>query len=129
MDLLEIIPSTSKSVGVKFSPEGILHIFGVSCEEDPKPIYQILKSWIEGYLLSPSTKTTLSVKLKYFNTASAKYLLDLLESLVLLNKSNSQLSIVWYFEKGDEDMQESIILFEELIKHKIEQVQVESYNN
>ena len=127
MELLEIRQTTPKSLGVKFSPEGVLTIFGVSCDEDPKPFYQLLKNWVKEYLTNPSIKTDLFIRLKYFNTSSAKCLLDLIESIVVINQSKSLLSITWYYEKGDEDMQEAIILFEDLVNHKIEQVQVESY--
>ncbi len=128
MTLLEIVPGSPKSIGVKFSPDGVLSIYGVSCDEDPRPIYEQLKNWIKDYCLSPAPKTEVFIRLKYFNTSSSRCLFELLQTILLLDKANKNLVITWYFEKDDEDMEESIVLFEDLIKRKIEKVAVDSYS-
>jgi hypothetical protein len=69
----------------------------------------------------------LSTCLKYFNTSSSKCLYELLETIVLLDKADKNLTITWCFEKDDEDMEETIVLFEDLIKRKIDRVAVDSY--
>jgi hypothetical protein len=127
MDLLEIKPSTPKSFGVNFSPDGVLQLYGVSCDENPRLIYEQLKSWVKEYSLAPAPKTEFSIRLKYFNTSSSKCLYELLETVVLLDKAGKKLTITWYFEKDDEDMEETIVLFEDLIKRKIDRVAVDSY--
>jgi hypothetical protein len=127
MDLLEIKPSTPKSLGVKFSPDGDLQLYGVSCDENPRPIYEQLKNWVKEYSFAPAPKTEVSIRLKYFNTSSSKSLYELLETIVLLDKADKNLTITWYFEKDDEDMEETIVLFEDLIKRKIDRVAVDSY--
>ncbi len=127
MELLEIQLVNDKSMGVKFSPQGVLTLHGVSCDEDPKPLYQELKAWVQKYLEVPAEKTELYVRLKYFNTSSAKCLLDLIELLTQLTKNGKQLMITWYYENGDEDMLDAITMFEDLIHYKIEAVEVDSY--
>lgn len=129
MDLLEIKPSTPKSVGVKFSPDGILQLYGVSCDENPRPMYEQLKNWVKEYSSTPAPKTEFSIRLKYFNSSSSRCLYELLETIVLLDKATKNVTIIWYFEKDDEEMEESILLFEELIKRKIDRVAVDSYNS
>ncbi len=127
MEALEIEPTNPKALGIKFTPSGILSIYGVSLEEDPKPFYQRLQDWVVEYIKAPAATTILSVRLKYFNTSSSKCLFDLMKLIATINESNSILTITWYYEDGDEDMQDTIRLFEELIKHKIELLQVDSY--
>jgi len=128
MNLLEIKPATSKSVGVKFSPDGVLQLYGVSCDENPKLIYDQLKDWVKKYLSAPAPVTEFSIRLKYFNTSSSKTLYELLETIILLDQTNKKLKILWHYEKDDEDMEETIVLFEELIKRKIDKVAIDSYN-
>ena len=128
MELLEIKAPNTKSLGVKFSPEGILNIHGVSCEEDPKPFYQKLKNWVNEYLRHPAENTELFVRLKYFNTSSAKCLLDLINTLTPLAQTSKKLNITWYYEEGDEDMQDTIKAFEDVIHYKIRPVEIESYS-
>jgi hypothetical protein len=127
MELLEIQAKNPKSAGVKFLPEGVLTIHGVSCDEDPKPFYQKLKDWVKEYIGRPAEKTEFYIRLKYFNTSSARSLLELIELLTLLSESGKELMITWYYEEGDEDMLDSIKTFEDLVHHRIEPVQIASY--
>lgn len=128
MEVLEIKAKDPKGAGVKFLPEGVLTIHGVSCDEDPKPFYQKLKDWVKNYIGKPADKTELYIRLKYFNTSSARCLLELIELLTLLTESGKELNITWYYEEGDEDMLDSIRTFEDLVNHRIEPVQVNSYS-
>ncbi len=127
MELLEISAENSKATGVLFSPSGVLELKGVSCEEDPKPFYQRLKDWVQEYLHQPAVRTEFSVRLKYFNTSSARCLFELMEQLTALSKTGKELVIRWYYEEGDEDMEDSVKMFEELIHHKIELIPVGTY--
>jgi hypothetical protein len=128
MELLEIKAPNTKSLGVKFSPEGVLKISGVSCDEDPKPLYQRLKNWVIEYLHQPAENTEMFIRLKYFNTSSAKCMLDLINTLTPVAQTGKKLNITWYYEEGDEDMQDTIKAFEEVIHHKIRPVEIESYS-
>lgn len=130
MEVLEIPASVknAKTVGVKFSPDGKLTIHGVSCDEDPKPLYQQLSGWIKGYLEEPQAKTELFIRLKYFNTSSARCLMDLMKLLTKIDETGNELEITWYYEDGDEDMLDAIRVFEALIHHPIEPVVVFSYS-
>jgi hypothetical protein len=128
MELLEIKAANTKSLGVKFSPEGVLTLHGVSCEEDPKPFYNKLKNWVTEYLRKPAENTELFIRLKYFNTSSAKCLLDFISTLTPIAQTGKKLNITWYYEEGDEDMQDTIKAFEEVIKHTIRPVEIESYS-
>jgi hypothetical protein len=127
MNHLEIKPADTKSTGVDFSPNGILTIYGVSYEEDPKVFYQRLINWAKEYVKKPANSTMLSMRLKYFNTSSSKCILEFLNVLIKIPDAEKNLRISWCYEDGDEDMQDSIRTFEELIHHKIQQIKVESY--
>lgn len=130
MEVLEITApvKNSKTVGIQFLPDGKLTIYGVSCDEDPKPLYQKLNGWILEYLKELPQKTELFIRLKYFNTSSARCLMELMKLLTKIDETENELEITWYYEDGDEDMLDAIRVFEALIHHPIEPVLVFSYS-
>ncbi|MCU0428629.1 MAG: DUF1987 domain-containing protein [Cytophagaceae bacterium] len=127
MQSLEIPFSGPKSLQVSFQTSGIFSISGISCDEDPKPIYKQMENWLSEYAQQPSNPTLLTIRLKYFNTASAKYLLSLLNQLVTLVQKDVDLQLIWFSEEADEDMQDTVKIFEDLIKHPITIQLVDSY--
>lgn len=98
---------------------GIFEIKGMSSIENPRSIYTKILEWLDLYCLEPVPKTTLNVKLTYFNTTSAKYILDILEKIVRLTKTDFIVEINWYCEEEDEDMIDAAINFESIIKHDV----------
>jgi hypothetical protein len=63
-------------------------------------------------VLSTNTKfekslLTINVKMTYFNSASSKFLLDiLLEFMKFMSKGN-KVEVNWYYEEGDDEILES----------------------
>lgn len=126
MNSLEIKSDHVRTIDVKFLPDGKLSIEGASCEEDPKPLYNKLIQWIKEYSAQPASSTELNICLKYFNSSSAKCILELLSIVTSLAK-NTNLRIIWSYEKEDEDMLDAIDTFAELVNFKIEAVAIDSY--
>jgi hypothetical protein len=46
------------------------------------------------------------MKLEYFNSASAKVFIQLLQKLTYVKLKNKKLIFNWYYEEGDEDILE-----------------------
>lgn len=90
---------------------GIFEISGRSLPEDSAEFYQPILDWIEEYGKSPNPKTNFVFKLEYFNTASSKLILDILNKL----EEISGMAITWYFHEDDEDMEEAGEEFSELV--------------
>jgi len=65
------------------------------------------------------------MKLEYFNTSSSKCILDLLKRLEKINQAGSKVSVNWYFESEDEDMEEAGEDYQAIIKLPFKMIEVE----
>ena len=103
-----IINSTDETPQVSLDMEsGLLEFSGKSLPEDVSTFYGPVLSWIDGYIRSPKTKTEVSFKLSYFNTASSKLILDILFKFESFHQSGNDVVIKWYHQEDDEDMEEA----------------------
>jgi len=70
--------------------------------------------WLENYSAEVVTEDAVSKKenrefhfdFEYFNSTSAKYILDLFKTLGHLNSNGIALEVYWHYEEDDEDMLE-----------------------
>ena len=83
---------------------GIIEIAGKSFPEDAIRFYKPILKWLDEYLASPNASTKLNLKFTYYNTSSAKKILELIKKVALIRKSGNNLEINWYYDDGDEDM-------------------------
>lgn len=113
-----IINGTEDTPEVVFESEtGKLSITGTSIPENARKFYDQIITWIDGYLKEPNQSTSISFKLKYFNTASTKYLFDIMVQLKeLANKGNS-LVYNWYVLEDDDDMFEAGQGFSKMLRY------------
>ena len=81
-------------------------IFGISCPLDPFEFYDPIFKWFDEYIKDPLKKTVLDLKLTYFNTASAKFLLRIMTKLNKLAGNDYDVKIRWFYSEGDNDMKE-----------------------
>ncbi len=104
--------------GVIFdSEENQFLLTGRSFPADADKFYQQLIKWLDDYKnAGPKEAIVFDVKMEYFNTASAKLLLDLFFKLEDINESGFPVSIRWYSFEEDEDMQEAGEEFEEIVE-------------
>ncbi len=79
-----------------------------------EPVYGIL----ECYNDIVGRQLTLIIALSHFNTSSSKILFDILKRVKKLN-SKHDISVVWFYEEDDEDMEEIIEDFREIIEINI----------
>ncbi len=101
---------------------GELYIEGKSFPPDVTVIYKDVIEWIEEYSKKPAKKTTLILKLDYFNTASSKIIMDILYKMEELTNSGYKVLIKWFFPEDDEDMMETGKEYEEIINVPFEHI-------
>ena len=106
-----LIEATHSTPAINFCMDGRLMIEGRSLPEDVNKFYKPLIEWIIN-LNTESVK--LDINLEYFNSASAKKLLELLKSLDANSKIKS-LIINWHYEEGDDDALETGQIFEDVL--------------
>jgi len=92
----------------------IYEISGRSLPEDCAQFYKPILEWLESYSLSGSMN--FEIKLDYFNTASSKLILDVLNRLEKIKDKGNDVKITWYYQVDDEDMQEAGEEFSELVE-------------
>lgn len=80
---------------------------GRSCPEDVAAFFRPILDWLNNYLERPNEKTILEINMDYFNTASAKMLLNILQKFEKLYENGHEVLIKWYFPEDDEDMEEA----------------------
>lgn len=107
MEKFYLDPS-AKTPLIDFNCEtGVLELRGRSIPENSVEFYAPLNEWLIHYEGSAQDKTTVEMKLEYFNTSSSKCILDFFKQLERINGNATSVHVNWYFEKDDEDMAEA----------------------
>lgn len=87
--------------------EGLISFSGRSLPENPRIFYNPIKNWIKNYSESPAEKTKVVFDLEYFNTASSKMILEIIEIIREIYSSTDNLTMEWHYMEDDEDMLEA----------------------
>jgi SiaC family regulatory phosphoprotein len=102
MNALEITP-TIRTAGVYFDfHQAKLEITGNSIPENSDGFFQPLHAWIEDFKHTYQGKVTLRIFLTYFNTATIRHLILILK--MTSQQYKDQLTVIWAYEKGDEEI-------------------------
>lgn len=101
------LKKTFNSPEVEFvASTGELNIEGRSIPEDPGEFFERLIDWLNDYFLDPAEETVMNIKLEYINSGSSKYMLELLRILKENHAKGQKVLVKWFFEEGDESIQE-----------------------
>lgn len=115
---LELTDNTPKIVLDHTKHE--LEFEGDSRPEDVQKFFQPVMDWLndyEGYVQSAGEVTlNANFKLEYFNSSSAKYIMDIILKLgKIAEAGNVTLNINWYYDEMDEDMLDAGEEFEDML--------------
>jgi len=84
------------------SDKGLLRISGRSIPENPEDFFKEVLEGIDKYFEETDSFLDVEIDLEYFNTASAKKIMDLFKAL-----EGHHSKVYWIFEEGDLDMEEA----------------------
>lgn len=114
---LEIIGSQD-TPNVNFDKDlKIFKLSGRSFPADADEFYQPLLKWLNDFKESGTKEPVIfEVSLEYFNTASAKLLLDIFFKLEDIKEAGFDTKILWSYLEDDEDMQEAGEEFEDIVE-------------
>ena len=106
-----------KIEGTNNTPEiiigvGSFKMTGVCIPENATEFFARFTEKLDDMLLSVEN-IKLTFQLDYFNSGSSRSLLNLFKNVSVKNQG-TEVSIVWMFEKGDEEMKEAGELYEEI---------------
>ena len=105
------------------SASGELNIEGRSIPEDPGEFFERLINWLNEYFLKPAEKTVMNIKLEYINSGSSKYMLELLRIMKVNSQKGRNVLIKWYYEEGDESIEELGQHYEQTIQIPFELIE------
>ena len=93
----------------KNSPEIVLDvenkafkIGGRSIVEDPGEFYAPIYKWLEEYVKSPLPETNFVFDLEYFNSSSARQIMEIIMLLEKIPGTSNKVKVSWLYEEGDE---------------------------
>ena len=108
----------------EFSPEVLLDpdknkfvISGESRPENAGKFYQQILKWLDDYYSLRYWKDTqfggddaaavFEFRFEYFNSTSAKFILDILKKIKKYREDNVNVNVKWYYDEPDIDMKDS----------------------
>lgn len=105
------LSKTKTTPAIEFNgATGKLIISGESYPENSAEFYKPVFSWLNNYM-EVKREIEFSFKLTYFNTSSSKSILDIIELLENYHQTGGKVSLNWYFEEEDDDIEDSGIEF------------------
>ena len=111
-----LIESTNITPHVEFNKSsGVFLLQGRSLPEDVKNFYSPLLKWIDKYMASPNSLSVLTLDFDYFNTASSKMILLLLNKFKEMFKNGLDVKVLWKYPELDTELEEAGEEFSELM--------------
>ncbi len=103
---LVTLEGTRKTPDVTLDPAGKIKLGGRSIPEDASKFFSAIIAWVVEYASSPKDTTRVDIALEYFNSGSAKYVMQILRELSEIKLNGKELIVNWYYEEGDDDILE-----------------------
>ncbi|MFW6225097.1 MAG: DUF1987 domain-containing protein [Bacteroidota bacterium] len=119
------IKGTEDSPGVLLDKEHeSFWLTGDSYPENILSVYNPIFEWVDEYVKQPNPTTVFNFKMDYFNTASAKSILDILTQLESLHHSGNDVLIKWHYKENDEEMLDGGEGYAELVDIPFEFIEI-----
>ena len=115
MEPLQIAPTDTTPEVTLNASEGTLSVKGVSDEEDALGFYFPVIQWLDAYQHHAAPETTLDIRLKYFNTASAKALYEIVKRVASVRKEGHAATVNWYYDQDDPVLKDDIEHFCDIV--------------
>lgn len=108
----------------EFTPEVVMdpdsnrfEMSGESRPENAGKFYEVILNWMDNYYSlrywrdskfnDKSNSTIFEFRFEYFNSTSAKFILDILKKIETFRNDDMNVTVKWYYEEPDIDMKES----------------------
>lgn len=123
------IASSVKTPHVVLNKEtGEIRIEGSSFPENAPEFYYQLTRWLAEYSLSPAPNTTVSLGLLYLNSSSVSIITGMMKLLDNMISLKTEVQIKWSFEKGDEDMKDLGLYYQESLRCPVQVIEVAKFD-
>jgi hypothetical protein len=98
--------ATKNTPEIVLSPDGVIRVRGRSLHENATEFFKPVHEWISEYIEGPADITRVDLILEYFNSASAKIFIQLLQKITFVSLKDKKFIFNWYYEDGDDDILE-----------------------
>jgi len=118
------IKQQNNTVGVVLDKENRKFVFeGRSLPENTVKFFEPIMKWIEEYKANPNDETHIDMNFIYFNTSSAKIILEVLQEFDSINKDGKTVKITWHYMEEDYDIKEAGEEYESMVSLPFEYVE------
>ncbi len=115
MEVINYLPESFFPGVVLDKENGIFEISGRACPEDPIEFYKPVFDWLDDYSEAPLEHTVFTFNMTYYNTASSKAIMMLMQRLEEIANDGNKVTVRWYYQEDDEDMMEAGNDYNEMI--------------
>lgn len=132
------IEATETAPRISFNPDTrIFEITGESRPENVREFYEPIIKWLDDYgkeifsvtdiekNVNEKISLRFNFRLGYFNSSSAKFIHDILKKIIELFYQGIDIKIYWYYEEGDEDMQDAGEDLSEMINFPFNYIEIQ----
>ena len=95
---------------------GRIFIVGRSIPENPGEFYRPVYDWISKYIQINGHQTRIELGFEYINTSSTKWIYNIIKEISGMKNLADSARIIWYYDKGDEDMCELGFILKSLVE-------------
>lgn len=96
---------------VIFDPQQDIFRFEGKCHpENIRIFFQPIMEWLDSYyeeIKNSDKKLNVDLNFEYLNSASYKFLIELMRKFSVFHENGNLVEITWYYEEEDDDMKES----------------------
>ena len=125
MKTLEI-KQTSNTPGITLDQtQGRFKFQGKSFPENTADFYEPVLNWLAEYGKTPNKNTTVEMQFDYFNTSSAKMILEVFKKIKEIKDAGSEVLVRWKYLSMDEEMQEVGEEYEYMVDIPFEYIEIE----
>jgi len=127
MEPLQIL-ATNDSPAINFNPKKEkFMVVGNSMPENAIGFYQNVLDWLKSYAETPNQITEFIFQMNLLNTSSSKVFSDIFKMINIISKK-SDVKVLWYYNYGDDDIQEVGVDFKEYANVSFELVAVKDFD-
>jgi hypothetical protein len=81
---------------------GVFTVTGRALPEDAHDFFSPIEKWTQEYMLDPLDSTTVELRIDYFNSASTRYIFNILMSFEDLVEAGKDVKVIWFYKADDE---------------------------
>jgi len=119
-----IIEQQNNTIGVVLDKKSKKFIFeGRSLPENTVKFFDPVINWLEEYKKDPADETNVDMNFIYFNTSSAKVILEVLQKFDEISKAGNDVKVTWHFMEEDYDIKEAGEEYESMVSLAFEYVE------